>query len=145
MLYKYRNWTILYFILYQILLIYENNISEMSRSIIYWSLSIYFFDLVWPNFELKNSSSELDTYRPIVDEGEVLLQLNQCSKFGLSVCDIEFSIFQDYLSMFSRNWDVGYSNLAFVASTDFYGNFLLSRNEMEASFLFIFLLVVNAL
>ena len=117
----------------------------MSRIIIYLSLSIYFFDLVWPNFELKNSSSELDTYRPIVDEGEVLLQLNQCSKFGFSVCDIEFSIFQDYLSMFSRNWDVGYSNLAFMASTNFYGNFLLSRNEMEASFLFIFLLVVNAL
>lgn len=117
----------------------------MCRRIIDWSLSIDFFELVWFNFKLKHSPGELDTYGSIVGQYKILLQFDQCSKFGLSIRNIEITVFQYNLSMFSRDWDVSYSDLTLMSSSNFDGNILLSRNEVKASLLFILLLVVYAL
>lgn len=64
------------------------------------------------------------------------VEFYQGSKFRFLILYVKLIVFENYLSMWSRNRDICQSNLTLMTSSDFYGRVLLGWDQMKASFIF---------
>ena len=101
--------------------------------------------MIRSNFELIDCPCELDTKDSVRNQSKILLQFDESSKFGFRISYVKITILQKDLRMLSWNWNIGDSDFTLMSSSDFDWIILLSRNEMQASFLFVLLLVVDTL
>lgn len=107
------------------------------------SLSFYILLGVALSLEFVDWPSALDLDGPWGSQDEVLFELDEGSKLGLGVCDVEFSLFQGDFGMLSGDWDISDSNFALVASADLDGRVLFGGDQVQASLLFVLLTIAE--
>ena len=105
------------------------------------SFGVHFLKVFSLDLKLENSASELYSKWLIGKQVEIFLKFDKGPEFGIGVCNIEFSVLQNDLSMLSRDRNVSDSDFALVPPANSDGTVLLRRNEVQTSLFFVLGLV----